>query len=150
MDLRSGPPGPRSAAESYRADILDGLHALPLVGPNASVVARSVLQPLVLTVPPSAADSIFSSGGPPFFGFGYSVGQACGQQVSAGQGGAIAKPIARPAAVFNPHLHPLLACRNPYLTGEHLQHPCAFRVHSMRVCVYCICCACVYTVRSYF
>ncbi|XP_034234678.1 homeobox protein DBX1-like [Thrips palmi] len=67
--------------------------------------------------PAPSPDSIFSSAGPPFFGFGYSVGPACGQQGGAGQaGGAIAKPIARPAAVFNPHLHPLLACRNPYLT----------------------------------
>ena len=56
------------------------------------------------------SDSVFSSNGPPFFGFGYSVGQACNQQSSG-----IAKPIPRPA-VFNPHIHPLLACRNPYLT----------------------------------
>ncbi|XP_026278740.1 homeobox protein DBX1-like [Frankliniella occidentalis] len=59
--------------------------------------------------PSPSPDSVFSS--PPFFGFGYSVGGA-GQPQQ--QGAGIAKPIPRPAAVFNPHLHPLL--RNPYLT----------------------------------
>ncbi|KAE8742895.1 hypothetical protein FOCC_FOCC011513 [Frankliniella occidentalis] len=66
-----------------------------------------------------STDSVFSS--PPFFGFGYSVGGA-GQPQQ--QGAGIAKPIPRPAAVFNPHLHPLL--RNPYLTGEYSKRTTRF------------------------
>ncbi|KAJ1520841.1 hypothetical protein ONE63_003930 [Megalurothrips usitatus] len=95
------PPKPAPALKFSVNAILGGspdLHHAPRPPPSPAVSV------------PVPADSVFATNGPPFFGFGY--GSSQGQQ-----GTGIAKPIARPAAVFNPHLHPLL-CRNPYLTGQ--------------------------------
>ncbi|XP_033610833.1 homeobox protein invected [Cryptotermes secundus] len=50
-------------------------------------------------------DPLLHGNGPPLFGY-----------AGIGSGSSIAKPIPRPAAMFNPHLHTLLACRHPYLT----------------------------------
>ncbi|KAJ4439303.1 hypothetical protein ANN_07425 [Periplaneta americana] len=54
----------------------------------------------------TVADPLLHANGPPLFGY-----------AGIGSGTSIAKPIPRPAAaMFNPHLHTLLACRHPYLT----------------------------------
>ncbi|KDR16058.1 Homeobox protein DBX1-A [Zootermopsis nevadensis] len=51
-------------------------------------------------------NSLLHGSAPPLFGY-----------AGIGSGSNIAKPIPRPAAaMFNPHLHTLLACRHPYLT----------------------------------
>ncbi|XP_069702822.1 homeobox protein DBX1-like [Periplaneta americana] len=55
---------------------------------------------------PPCTDPLLHANGPPLFGY-----------AGIGSGTSIAKPIPRPAAaMFNPHLHTLLACRHPYLT----------------------------------
>jgi len=77
-----------------------------------------------------SAETFYHGAGPPFFSYAYGIGPPtspggtpggnappCGANTPGGGGTGIAKPIPRPA-VFNPHLHQLLACRNPYLAGE--------------------------------
>jgi hypothetical protein len=64
---------------------------------------------VVLSLSAFISDPLLHGNGPPLFGY-----------AGIGSGSSIAKPIPRPAAaMFNPHLHTLLACRHPYLTGEH-------------------------------